>query len=876
MPARPTHNSRKESSNSKTHSDSNVDAVQHGKQQQPISILLDIPVESLTHVTSYLAPPSLLALSGTCTRLYEHVKDDITWYRAFLTQAVGVGPEGLDDGKVILLKRLERTWRKEFTLRYRLREKWEYSRNPTITHSPQDSTIDDAHLISENGLLTASIRYGVVARSLPFTGKILQGYLNASGSGLGIGNPNVEFTPDISVCAMSSEDIGTARVFWGKRNGEIAVTTANRVFIVGGATSKLTRCRVGDQHEGMVHCLAVDTPSQTFLSGGADGRVKLWDDRVKLWDGDVLQCLWSSDKKRQSLVPDGFVKVAGGLSQGVIVGGLNSGDICVWTIDPALHLANLRVPIDLPELRINPLAQATFNTDFFTTRPKLRTVHIQCASDPLIFIWTDYTDHPFFYRISVDRNSGKFEVTQFGDPSYGCVSVIEPVYTSKTNETNLVIVGDQLGFVSIYEADTIAQAVPTYKFEAHTDGAVTAIAWTAVIFATGSAHGTTTVWDSLTLEPLHQLMSPVTRPPPGSELPFVSKIILEYELILVIVGNRAMAWKPGHMKKRDHTRAVKGKHTHVKNVVSKGYRQYQLIQDISDSFEELEYEREYTKRAMGREREHRAMLDKLGLDEAEAVQYVLMLSRDEEESRRRNIDGPGDAGGSGVGGEVYEGDFDDLLGTGTGSDASVSSQLRTPISSSSSVTSEHRFPRLVPPTSNEKVQLSPLFVPEPMDAGPGMSPRSPEVSGTATDASSSLLSSLDDFPIIGSSTSSVASSKGSTKSGLLRVGSHGSRPEQVRASAWSTLNKSVLSPGAGNALDGPGGPPASGHRSTSDTTTRSRDDLSHTGGDMTSPKEENGCSSLSTASFDGIEEMDDELRFAIELSLAEARSRGEV
>lgn len=124
MPTRPTHNSLKDARNSKTSlSNSNLDSVQYGKQQQPISILLDIPVESLTHVTSYLAPPSLFALSRTCTRLYEHVKDDITWYRAFLTQVVGVGPEGhLKNGKVILLKRLEQTWREEFLLRYRLRQ----------------------------------------------------------------------------------------------------------------------------------------------------------------------------------------------------------------------------------------------------------------------------------------------------------------------------------------------------------------------------------------------------------------------------------------------------------------------------------------------------------------------------------------------------------------------------------------------------------------------------------------------------------------------------------------------------------------------------------------------------------------------------------
>ena len=61
------------------------------------------------------------------------------------------------------------------------------------------------HLLAEqhNGpaILSTSLQYGVIARSLPLNGKVLKGYLNATGTanGLGIGNPNVEFNPDVSV-----------------------------------------------------------------------------------------------------------------------------------------------------------------------------------------------------------------------------------------------------------------------------------------------------------------------------------------------------------------------------------------------------------------------------------------------------------------------------------------------------------------------------------------------------------------------------------------------------------------------------------------------------------------------------------------------------
>ena len=76
------------------------------------------------------------------------------------------------------------------------------------------------HLMPNMTLLAASLQYGVVSRSYPLIGKILRGYLDASGTlnGLGIGNPNAEFSPHVSSVALAS-DGGTAKVLWGFRNG---------------------------------------------------------------------------------------------------------------------------------------------------------------------------------------------------------------------------------------------------------------------------------------------------------------------------------------------------------------------------------------------------------------------------------------------------------------------------------------------------------------------------------------------------------------------------------------------------------------------------------------------------------------------------------
>ena len=85
-------------------------------------ILILVPSETLTAITSYLDPPSLFALAVVNIYLNGHVKDDNTWRRAFFYQFLGIGPENdLDDKKALLLKRTEGSWRNEFTVRYKLK-----------------------------------------------------------------------------------------------------------------------------------------------------------------------------------------------------------------------------------------------------------------------------------------------------------------------------------------------------------------------------------------------------------------------------------------------------------------------------------------------------------------------------------------------------------------------------------------------------------------------------------------------------------------------------------------------------------------------------------------------------------------------------------
>jgi hypothetical protein len=101
--------------------------TQHGDHQQNRNSssllerrtpLLDVPGESLTHITSYLDVPSLFNLSRVNKTLHQHVDNDSTWHRALLCQYLGVPPESdLQRVRSLVLRRTESTWKRELVYR---------------------------------------------------------------------------------------------------------------------------------------------------------------------------------------------------------------------------------------------------------------------------------------------------------------------------------------------------------------------------------------------------------------------------------------------------------------------------------------------------------------------------------------------------------------------------------------------------------------------------------------------------------------------------------------------------------------------------------------------------------------------------------------
>lgn len=426
------------------------------------------------------------------------------------------------------------------------------------------------HLMpSQSALLCASTVYGIVSRSLPLTGKILPGYINPTGPrvGIGIGNPNVEFAPNVSTCLLTS-DGGTVRVLWGIRNGEVAITVANKAIDLSrrGVNFQLTRCLIDDEHEGPVLDATWDD-NGLAVTGGADGR-------IKLWDTQTMKCLWTSGRQDCDLVTDPVIKVASAVvTKGIIVGCMRSGNIIVFRGFDKLRNPNTKLGKELDVLGTEDLVKAfAIPCLVSSSTPEIQTVaslyidNDAPPSRPTLLV--AYGDDAYFYKVSLKHDESHFHTELFGDASFGSISCVSPFFAIGQDQYSFVLVGDRIGCISVYdwrgkdsaEGTAKGSIPPIRRFEAHVDGStVTAIHWNGTTLITGSINGTTHVFDGLTFEGLRSFASPTPKfrgrghapPVVPNDDGRVRQILVnpDQDVMVVSVGNAVLAWRAGQIGK---------------------------------------------------------------------------------------------------------------------------------------------------------------------------------------------------------------------------------------------------------------------------------------------------------------------------------------
>lgn len=362
-------------------------------------------------------------------------------------------------------------------------------------------------------------------------------------NGLGAGNPNLEFSPNVSTSSIVS-DGGTAQILWGFRGGEVAVTTATRVMDTsrtGGA--KFVRCGVDDQHTGTVRDTVWGAGGNVFVSAGIDGR-------VKLWDGKTVRCLWTSTEDTPLVDP--CTKLAFDVEHGTVAVALQSGRIVLYVGLAAFYTITAIPQHPSPE-KINihrEYTESKGDPDEEQSQ-ELATLSIHHSSDTHVSILAHHVDNPHFYRYYVDLPSRSVvDAIRFGDEYNGAIRSIKSFIAHNAGEASFVVTGDQLGFLSVYNWDeklpTDAAPIPPFRrIEAYEDGShISSIEWNHVILVTGSSHGTVRAWDSLTFEPLRSFASPGSKTR-GDEWEGVTQMVLEKEIMVVAVGDKVMTWKVG-------------------------------------------------------------------------------------------------------------------------------------------------------------------------------------------------------------------------------------------------------------------------------------------------------------------------------------------
>jgi WD40 repeat protein len=416
-----------------------------------------------------------------------------------------------------------------------LSSRWERSRASAITYSPLTGRIADIRLMSEGGLLASSTDYGVVSTSNPLTGKVFRGFFDAAGTrnGLGIGNPNAEFSPNVYLCRIFAER-STAKILWGFTHGEVAVTTANKVADPSRSTAaRFSRSLISEQHNGGVVDAVWGEGGDLFVTAGTDGK-------VKLWDAAKMRCFWTSPALQDDPFPASSPSHLNFDSRkGIVVAAFSDGDLRVWWGFLPSYVAG-----DVPQIN-----EVIIPPRSLPPLPFAGMSHLVLDTADGTSLLVHRLDSAYFYRHNVNLATGEVETVEFGDETTGSIRSLRLTTTAQAKALPFVLAGDSQGLLNVYNWNALhapneGSVQPVRRISAFDDGdAVSSIAWNPWVLATGSSTGTVKIWDSLKFC-LLRTFQPPTRGHTGD-----ASIVLEREMIVIALGDKITTWKAGPVRK---------------------------------------------------------------------------------------------------------------------------------------------------------------------------------------------------------------------------------------------------------------------------------------------------------------------------------------
>jgi len=547
-----------------------------------------------------------------------------------------------------------------------------------------------------------------------------------------------------------------------------------------------------------------------------------------------------------------------------------------------------------------------------------------------------------FYRVIIElacpEGQAQVKVTPFGNPAFGQMSVVVPYLGlpegkgiggggGPEHARGLVFVGDKMGCVSLYRWDipdwkakenTGAQVKgkgrqydasaslfndfnvigPIKTFEAHRDGAnVTALWWDGLVLVTGSARGTTHVWDALTFDHLRSFVAPFKKErgsrrgrnnlgPQDLERERERMAVRQVhvnsmegglgDVLVVAVGDVVLSWQAGRASARNspsmsHRRGhVKGRSSPPSASSSRTIpAASEIRQAVSETQTQLALEKKEKVRKEKKEKQYKAGLEKMGLgemSESEMVEYLMMLSMEEEERREAERLEAAFLQGEQAEEGVFEPDFEEGFeeewedDRTWSSSASSSGYVSAGSISSSTTSTPMRQPRNGIPTGSMALPSSPSANHGESFVHPGVMGASPIASYWANPNAGLDIHTEEFPPIPGSADGSPTSTGADAIQAIAKfsASSLSSSPDHINGQTQSGSPKSLTTKGSAWSTPLKAKLPSQAAASTSPSPSSNR--AHHTVVDTVN-------------AFD--EEIDEDLRFALELSLVEARSRGE-
>lgn len=358
---------------------------------------------------------------------------------------------------------------------------------------------------------------------------------------------------------------------------------------------------------------------------------------MKIWNIDQCRVHWQSVAQTSPCILAVF-----DLHARIVVSAYRNGDIILYR--------NVELDTGIVDAQEDMVFQ-TPGIDVAAQSPSLPDKLFLAASSPdTPAILTHFNGDSYAWRITFDLEGRTVEAARLDGP-IAPLTTLECDFSSTQN--GIIYGGDALGQVHAWSWSATGEQnrdghlhVPAIINWDTEDGLpVSVIRPNGTVVLTGNWRGGIKVWDALMFRLLRVFKTPQPKPTGQSTWEPVSNLVLDADMLVASVGKYVMHWKAGPVSVSQPWK--KTKKIVSQSSIGKGWRGVSLCRsgssplmsifiefsEMQRAIKESQAELETTARTVPRvsttAQEQMEALQKLGLQETEAVEYALMLSHEE-------------------------------------------------------------------------------------------------------------------------------------------------------------------------------------------------------------------------------------------------------